>query len=297
LYHKENEVKVNKEISALFSLIDDPDEELFSCVSDRIVTLGAHIIPNLEDLWENAISGEMQERIELLIHRLHFQDLITDFIAWRDSGYPSLLLGALLVAKFQHPNIQSAAVLYEVERIRKNIWLELNGFLTPLERAHVINSILYSYYNLKGCAVEYTNPDNFFIHKTLQTRRGNAYTLGILYLVLTEALNLPVRAIDIPNQFVLAFFKSDKFAGIDVHNLQKHIHFFIDTTSGFGFSHNDLLSYFGRINEIPLPEHFQPLHSRQVIKILLNELIKCFSKPKESYKVQELKTLINLLEK
>jgi hypothetical protein len=118
-----------------------------------------------------------------------------------------------------------------------------------------------------------------------------------LYLVLTEAIDLPIRAIDVPNQFVLAFFKSDKFTGIDVRNLQKHIHFFIDATTGFGFSHNDLLSYYERINEIPLPEHFQPLHAKQVIKILLNELIKCFSKPKEAYKVQELKTLIGLLEK
>jgi hypothetical protein len=154
LYHKENEVKVNKEISALFSLIDDPDEELFSCVSDRIVTLGAHLIPNLEDLWENTISEDVQERIESLIHRLHFQDLITDFTDWKNSGRPSLLLGSLLTAKFQYPEIHSASVLYEVERIRRNIWLELNSFLTPLEQAHVINSILYNYYNLKGCAEE-----------------------------------------------------------------------------------------------------------------------------------------------
>jgi hypothetical protein len=290
-------VNASKEISALFSLIDDPDEELFSCVSDKIVTLGAQIIPQLEDLWENTISQEVQERIEMLIHRLHFQDLITDFTDWKNSGHASLLLGALLVAKFQYPTIQTAAVLYEVEKIRKNIWLELNSFLTPLEQAHVISSILYNYYNLKGSAVAYTHPDIFCIHKTLLTKRGNAYVLGILYLILTEAIELPVRAINIPNQFTLAFFKSDKYAGIDVRNLQKHIHFFIDATSGLAFSHNDVLRYFGRINEIPLPEHFQPLSSKQVVKILLGELSKCFKNPKEAYKAQELKTLIELLDK
>ena len=38
----------NREISALFHLIDDPDEEVFSSVSERIVSLGRAIIPNLE---------------------------------------------------------------------------------------------------------------------------------------------------------------------------------------------------------------------------------------------------------
>lgn len=36
----------NPEISALFTLIDDPDEEVFSTVSQRIVDYGKGIIPN-----------------------------------------------------------------------------------------------------------------------------------------------------------------------------------------------------------------------------------------------------------
>ncbi len=38
----------NAEISALLILIDDPDEEVFYTVSNRIVHYGKGIIPNLE---------------------------------------------------------------------------------------------------------------------------------------------------------------------------------------------------------------------------------------------------------
>ena len=41
-----------REISALFHLIDDPDDEVFTTVSDRIISMGTSIIPNLEHLWE-----------------------------------------------------------------------------------------------------------------------------------------------------------------------------------------------------------------------------------------------------
>ena len=71
----------NKEISALFHLIDDPDEEVFNVVSTRIIDYGKGIIPNLENLWENTISEDVQERIEMLIHRLHYRDL-TEELAW-----------------------------------------------------------------------------------------------------------------------------------------------------------------------------------------------------------------------
>ena len=158
----------NREISALFTLIDDPDEEVFSTVSERIVNYGPAIIPNLENLWENTPADEVQGRIEMLIHRLHYTDLTKDITEWRDSAYHDLLFGALLVAKFQYPELHTTPVLQEIEKIRRNVWLELNSYLTPMEQANVISSILYNYYNLKGNEVAYTNPDDFFLHKVLQ---------------------------------------------------------------------------------------------------------------------------------
>jgi len=137
----------NREISALFTLIDDPDEEVFTTISQRIVHYGKGIIPNLEDLWENTLNEEVQERIELLIHRLHFSDLVTDIKEWNNSAYHDLLFGALLVSKFQYPDLQTTPVLQDIEKIRRNVWLELNSFLTPLEQANVITSIIYNYYN------------------------------------------------------------------------------------------------------------------------------------------------------
>ena len=74
----------NKEISALLHLIDDPDEEVFITVSERIVSLGRAIMPNLENLWETTPDEGVQERIEMLIHKLHFRDLINDLTEWKN---------------------------------------------------------------------------------------------------------------------------------------------------------------------------------------------------------------------
>lgn len=284
------------EISALFNLLDDPDEEVFSTVSNRIVHYGRGIIPNLENLWENTTRNDVQERIEMLIHRLHYTDLVNDLTEWRDSAYHDLLFGALLVSKFQYPELQTTPVLQEIEKIRRNVWLELNSFLTPLEQANVITSILYNYYNLKGVEVSYTNPDDFFIHKVLQTKKGNTFSNGILYLILGELLDIPVRAINIPRQFVLAFFSSDYDPAIHTGNPQQKINFYVDASTGQPFTHKDVDNYFKRISVPPVPSYFKPLSKKRIIQMLLEELAQCFDSPDLLYKKNELIQLARLLD-
>jgi regulator of sirC expression with transglutaminase-like and TPR domain len=285
-----------KEISALFTLIDDPDEEVFNTVSERIVHLGKTIIPNLENLWENTVSESVQERIEMLIHRLHLGDLQTALTAWHQQHEQELLPGALHVARYQYPELPIGPVIQEMEKIKRNVWLELNSFLTPLEQANVISSIVYNYYNLKGSEISYTNPDDFFIHKVLETKKGNTLSNGILYLILAEMLAMPVKAINVPKQFVLAFFNNDYSADTHGSDPQRKIHFYVDATTGQVFNHKDLEVYFKKI-AVPLtPFYFKPLNNARVIQVLLEELSRCFEADNVLYKKMELLELARLLD-
>jgi regulator of sirC expression with transglutaminase-like and TPR domain len=284
-----------KEISALFNLIDDPDHDVFNAVSEKIVEFGKPIIPNLENLWENTPSEQIQERIELIIHRLHFTDLTEDFRQWNISGHHDLLVGSLLVSKFQYPDLTTSPVLMEVEKIRRNIWLELNNYLTPLEQVRIVTGIMYSYYSLKGNEVTYTDANEFLIHKVLESKKGNQLSNGLLYLILCELLDIPVKAIGVPKQFVLAYFKPG-YSSEKNEQFLSQIEFFIDPSSGMVFTHKDLEHYFKRISVPPVQTYFKPLTNKKVIQHLLEELGKCFDNEKESYKKDELGNLSNLLD-
>jgi len=285
----------NKEISALFHLIDDPDEEVFGVVSNRIINYGKGIIPNLENLWENTISGDIQERIELLIHRLHYRDLTEDIIEWNANTHQDLLTGAILVARFQYPELTTAAVYQEIEKLRRNTWLELNSYLTPLEQVHVLTSILYNYYNLKGTEVTYVQSEDFLINKQLDSKRGNTIANGILYIILSELLDVPVRAVNIPRHFVLGYFKPEYDFTRHTEDPLYKTEFFIDPTSGQVFTHSDVDSYFKKINVTPAPSYFQPLSNKRIIQLLLEEFSKCFDDEKNNYKKQELLALSALI--
>ncbi len=289
-------MKENKEISALLHLIDDPDEVVYSAVSDKIISFGKSIIPNLENLWENTTNQELQERIEQLIHRLHYRDLTEDFTSWAN-GDADLLQGALLVARYQYPDMQVSTVHQEIEKLRRNIWLELNNYLTPLEQANVISSILYNYYKQTGVEFAYNNPDDYFLNKALETKKGNAVSNGIIYIVLCELLDVPIKAVNIPRQFILAYFHTQ----FDVLNPAGHasekINFFIDPLNGQMYTHKDVENYFKRINVPPTTSYFRQINNKRIIQFLLEELSKCFDNENNRYKMDELLLLAGLLNK
>lgn len=285
----------NKEISALFHLIDDPDAEVYSQVSDKIISFGKGIIPNLENLWEHTISETIQERIEFLIHKLHFSDLTKDFLSWKN-GTGELLQGALLTARYHYPEMQSLQAVQEVEKMRRNVWLELNNYLTPLEQINVLTSIVYNYYKQKGVEIAYGQPEDFLINKTLELKKGNAISNGIVYLILCELLDIPVRAINIPRQFILAYFDQQyEFMNPVAHASQKII-FYIDPLNGQIYSHKDVENYFKRINVPPTASYFKQRDNKQIIRFLLEELSKCFDDERNRYKMTELQELAKLLD-
>lgn len=285
-----------KELNALFTLIDDPDEVVYTTVTEKLVGYGKPVIPNLEHLWETTPNEEIQERIEMIIHRLHFTDLQNDFTEWVNSPCPDLLFGALLVAKFQYPDLQTTPVLQDIEKIRRNVWLELNSFLTPLEQANVLSSIIYNYYHLKGIELKYENPDDFFLHKVLEAKKGNAIANSIIYQIICEKLEVNARVINIPKQSIIAFFNSEfELAGPDAQ-YREQIHFFVDATNGQAYSHTDIETYLKRIGASLEPAYFRPKTHPQIIKHLVGEVAKCFCKEDQAYKQQELMQLVTLID-
>lgn len=286
----------DREINALLTLLDDSDSEVLTSVEQRLLSYGHSVIPELEGFWEQSANNEVQERIEMIIHRIHFSSLEQEFTNWA-RGESDLLYGAFLVAKYQYPDIQTIQTFQEIERIRRNIWLEMNSYLTPLEQIRIVENILFTYYKMRGGELAYNQPNDYLIHKVVESKKGNAITNGILYLVLAEQLDLPVRAIQVPRQFVLGWFSHQVLFDNDAQRtaMAEHIKYYIDPNSGVAFQQKDIDLYLKRIN-VPAAEHYyKPQSNRQIIKLLLEQFSLCFDNEQYAYKKKELETLAGII--
>ena len=288
-------MRQDKEIVALLTLIDDPDHEVYDTVAEKLVHYGKAIIPNLEELWETTLDETVQERIETLIHRVHFQDLQSEFYEWSISRHPELLRGAILVARLHFPDLNVPAILSQFDQMRRNIWLELNNYLTPLEQVNVFNSILYNYYKLQGHELTDRDPKFFFINQVLEGRQGNAFTIGVLYLALCELLDIPIFAVELPRQFVFAYLDAQQsFISPDAHAVQQ-IQFYIDPLNGMIYTQHDVDSYLRKINA-PAKEYYAaPLSSTRIIYKMLEELALCYRYRNEDDKADEVEVLMRMI--
>ena len=64
-----------KELESLIKLLDDPDTEISSHVTEKIKEYGPEVIAYLEKAWEESLDAQLQERIENLVHQLQFEQV------------------------------------------------------------------------------------------------------------------------------------------------------------------------------------------------------------------------------
>ena len=119
---------------------------------------------------------------------------------------------------------------------------------------------------------------------------------GIIYLVLCELLDIPVKAVNIPRQFILAYFHPQYDVLNPVGHASEKINFYVDPMNGHMYTQKDVDNYFKRISVQPVASYFRQMSNKKIIRFLLEELSKCFDNENNRYKMNELLSLAALLE-
>ena len=198
-----------RELEALMSLLEDPDSRVFNSVSDRLVEMGPAAVSPLERRWELTLKPELQERIESVIRNIQFKHLASALNSWRNQGGKDLLTGAGLVARSRYPELDIAPMNKLVEKIRRDIWLELNNQLTALEKVRVFNYFFYQIHRFDKSLKKAQSPHLYLVNHVLDTRKGSPVLLGLLYAEIARRLELPIYGVNLPRNFILCYYDSD----------------------------------------------------------------------------------------
>lgn len=281
-------MKHSNEINALFHLLDDPDTEIYETVSKKILHYGKDIIPNLENLWEKTTDQQIQERIETLIHRVNLSDFTTHFEQWKSAEQPNLLDGMICLSHYQYPDLNETSLRKTIKNIYQSCWLELNNYLTPLEQITIINSIFYSMYKFKGYDLDANKPHHFFINEVIDTHSGNNYSLGSIYQALCEMLDIPVFCIQLPHQFLLAYFDTRFDPTASSNSPFSGIQFYIDPNSGTIYSQNDVNVYIKKYGFEIADKPIHPLSNLQIMNATLEALVQVYEQLGDIEKAKEL---------
>jgi hypothetical protein len=167
--------------------------------------------------------------------------------------------------------------------------------MSPIEQVNVFNSILYSYYKLHGNELTLREPKHFLLNNVIESREGNSYSIGVLYLALAELLDVPLFAVNVPRQFIFAYINElpDLF-GNDDHAMRQ-IQLYVDPIGGMVYTQKEVEAYLKKINAPSSDIYFTPLSNRRIIYKMLEELCLCFRYRKEESKADEIQLLMGII--
>jgi len=120
-----------------------------------------------------------------------------------DDASLSLVEAAVSIAQDDFPQLDTQAVLAEIDTLAVRLKQRFPADAVPVQRLRWLNRFFFQELGFAGNVNHYYDPDNSYLHRVLDTRRGIPITLAILYIELASQIGLTARGVSFPGHFLI----------------------------------------------------------------------------------------------
>ncbi|MGY3215038.1 transglutaminase-like domain-containing protein [Mucilaginibacter sp. HD30] len=280
------------EVKSLIHLLDDPDQEIYNHVHDKLLSYGSEAIEYLESAFEQAFDPIQQERIANLVHEIQFGILKTDLKLWHQSGSFDLLQGILILNRYQYPDLDEQKLINQIETIKRDIWIQMMNEASPVEQVKLINHVFYHLHGFSGNTTNHQDPQNSYLSQVLETKKGNQILLASIYSIIAQKLDIPVYGVNLPQHFILAYMDESQQS-----EMEGGVLFYINAfNKGFIFGRRDVDMFLKQLNLNFDKQFYEPCSNTDIVRRILRNLISSYEHLGSPDKVNELNELLGILD-
>lgn len=120
-----------------------------------------------------------------------------------DDASLSLVEAAIAIAHADFPELDTQAVLAEIDMLAVRLKRRFPVDAVPVQRLRWLNRFFFQELGFAGNVNHYHDPDNSYLHRVLETRRGIPITLAIFYIELASQIGLAARGVSFPGHFLV----------------------------------------------------------------------------------------------
>jgi regulator of sirC expression with transglutaminase-like and TPR domain len=280
------------EVTSLIRLLDDPDQEIYNHVHDKLLSYGSEAIEHLESAFEQAFDSIQQDRIANLVHEIQFGIIKNDLKLWLHGGAFDLLQGILVVNRYQYPDLDEQKIINQIEAIKRDVWIQMMNEASPAEQVKLINHVFYHIYGFSGNTSNHLDPQNSYLSQVLESKKGNQISLAIIYSIIAQKLDIPVYGVNLPQHFILAYVDEAQQS-----EFESGILFYINAfNKGFIFGRRDVDQFLKQLNLKADKQFYEPCSNTDIIKRVLRNLISAYEHLGSAEKVAEINELLAIVE-
>jgi regulator of sirC expression with transglutaminase-like and TPR domain len=212
-------MSTTRELYALYSLLDDPQASVQKAVRDRILALGEDAVAGLRELTEvhgNLHQDVVREMVNEIRRRAALRRLGREFDGPEEPV--DLEEGAFILCKYGFPDINTATYQRRLDDMAADIRVLAGARAAPLDMFMKLRSYLFSDLGFIGNREDYYNPNNSYLNKVIDYRKGIPITLSVLMLVLGKRLGLTLNGIGMPMHFLVQYDDGSRMFFVDAFN-------------------------------------------------------------------------------
>ena len=189
-----------------------------------------------------------------------------------DDASLSLVEAAVSIAHDDYPQLDTQAVLAEIDTLVLRLKQRFPADAVQVQRLRWLNRFFFQELGFAGNVNHYHDPDNSYLHRVLETRRGIPITLAILYIELASQIGLAARGVSFPGHFLVKLRMA-------TGNQQGEV--VIDPFTGHSLSRDELAELLAPYKrnrglqgdfDVPLGLFLQAATAREVIARMLRNL-------------------------
>lgn len=261
-------------LDSLITLLDDPDDSVFYLVQEEILKENITIVDQLEHIWETSLDSLVQNRIEIIIRKIQLNDTKEKINQWANQKTLDLFEGFFLISRHHYPELKLKPIQIQLEKIKKDVWLEFRNSLTSLEKITILNHIFFDHYKFE---INQTNPDspqNCYLNRVLDLRKGNSVSIAIIYTLIARSLELPVHYIDFHTNPLVGYFDKEIAQIVHGEDFKHSVLFYINPSNKGAIIGPKEVDYIQNSPEVQERKKLtEPCPDRIVIKRLIEKLV------------------------
>ena len=275
------------EIESLMFLLEDPDPFVQEQVQLRFMELGDRAVPLLDQIRVQTKDKEEKKRAKEVLHKLTFSTLKGDFAELLLEGIGNraqLERAVITLARFGHPTLRESEYVKILDHFADMIRPSLRYKRSEREKMRILMKFIFEDLNFRGDNKDYHNPANGFIDQVIERRKGLPISLSLVAMFIARRLQLPVFGVNMPIHFMLAFVGEKEEQLIDPYD------------QGAEVSYDQCYFFLKKNNVTPKPEHFKMASDIDILARCIRNLMHSYERNEEHDRVQELKSLLGLVE-
>ncbi len=201
-------------LRALVTLLDDDNEGIVRRVQSELLSLGKQARPALRSA-ESSDLPRLRSRARLVLRRLEKRDALRRLTKYAAGSTIDLERALWLLSRIERDDFDARPYVRTLDamanEVRERIAEEADPSAHPVLLAQVLGTDL----GYSGSEVDFDHPDNIYLHRTIERKRGMPLTLTAIYILVARRVGIRVAAVPLPGHVMLRVYWSRRSVLLD----------------------------------------------------------------------------------